>query len=66
MSHTLFLVPSAAVPRAVLPTSTLIWLESLPATPVLAPLSALLRVSLAFTSTGMKPCSLRTGNSLFR
>jgi hypothetical protein len=33
-------------------------LDSLPPMPVLALLSALLRVSLAFTSTGMKPSSL--------
>ena len=33
-------------------------LASLPATPLSALVSALLRVSLAFTSTGMKPISL--------
>ena len=50
--------PSRATPRAVLLTSSLMVLDSLPPMPVLALLSALLRVSLAFTSTGMKPSSL--------
>lgn len=53
-------LPSAPVPSAVLVASSLMLLASLPFTPVLALLSALLRVSLAFTSTGMNPCSLRT------
>ena len=42
--------PSRATPRAVLLTSSLMVLDSLPPMPVLALLSALLRVSLAFTS----------------
>ena len=50
--------PSRTMPRAVLLTSSLMMLDSLPPMPVLALLSALLRVSLAFTSTGMKPSSL--------
>ena len=52
--------PSCAMFRAVLLASSLIAFDSLPPMPVLALLSALFRVSLALTSTGMKPNSLQS------
>ena len=53
--------PSAPAPMAVLVVSSRRLLVSLPAMPLSALASALLRVSLAFTSTARKPISLRYG-----
>ena len=58
-------LPSGPVLMAVLVASSRMPLDSFPPTPFRALLSDLLRVSLAFTSTGRKPSSLqRRGKAL--
>ena len=58
---TLILLPWASTPIAALVASSLTTLDFLPPIPATILESALLRVSLALTSTGVYPSSLQTG-----